>query len=96
MMDASALQAVPERSEDGRHQLKADSTNANSLASELTVLASGIVRRLFIGVTEVVHIASASQQDVDQLNLLIPSSACQRMWSAHSHQPQPSRSNPGE
>lgn len=80
-MDASALQAVLERGEDSRHQFKADFTNVDSLASELTVLANCADRRLFNGVTDDGHIVGLNLPGVDQLNQLSSGAASQRMCS---------------
>lgn len=81
-MDAAELLEIVSRGEDGKHQFKANMTNAVALASEMVALANADGGRILIGVNDNGSLTGLTREDMGRLNQLISNAASQ-----HVHPP---------
>jgi len=76
-MEAIELLEIISRGEDGRHQLKANFTNVDSLASEMVAFSNSGGGQIFIGVNNDGTRAGLTVDDMDRLNQLVSNAASQ-------------------
>lgn len=76
-MEAIKLLEIISRGEDGRHQLKANFTNVDSLASEMVAFSNSGGGQIFIGVNNDGTRAGLTVDDMDRLNQLVSNAASQ-------------------
>ncbi len=76
-MDSAELQAIIDRDEDGRHQFKANATNATALAAEMAAFSNSGGGQIFIGVHDDGTIAGLLRDDMRRLNPLVSNAASQ-------------------
>ena len=74
-MNLAELQAILARSEDTRHQFKADVTNADSVGAELAAFANSGGGQLFIGVNDDGSISGLDAAAVRRINQLVANAA---------------------
>ncbi|MDD2621003.1 MAG: ATP-binding protein, partial [Syntrophomonadaceae bacterium] len=63
-MEATELLEIIARGEDGKHQFKANITNASGLAAEMVAFSNSGGGRIFIGVNDNGQIAGLSRADM--------------------------------
>jgi ATP-dependent DNA helicase RecG len=78
-MEASELIEIISRGEDSRHQFKANVTNPDALAAEITAFSNSRGGRIIIGVTDDGQIAGLSRDDINRLSNLISNAANQHV-----------------
>ncbi|MFO0449217.1 MAG: Fic family protein [Pseudomonadota bacterium] len=78
-MTEQELLALISRGEDGRHQFKADATNAIQLATELAAFANSGGGRLFLGDADSGTVAGLDSAAVHRLNQLLSSASSQHV-----------------
>jgi len=78
-MEASELLEIISRDEDGKHQFKANVTNANALAAEIVAFSNSGGGRIFVGVADNGQIAGLTRQDMGRLNQLLSNSASENV-----------------
>lgn len=78
-MDAAELLDIIARGEDGKHQFKANMTNAAALASEIVALSNTSGGRIFIGVNDNGTVSGLTLDDMGRLNQLISNAASQNV-----------------
>lgn len=76
-MEAIKLLEIISRGEDGRHQLKANFTNVDSLASEMVAFSNSGGGQIFIGVNNDGTRTGLTVDDMDRLNQLLSNAASQ-------------------
>lgn len=76
-MEHAELLAIIARDEDGRHQFKADATNATALASEMAAFSNSGGGQILIGVKDNGTIAGLTRDDMRRLNQLVSNAASQ-------------------
>jgi len=76
-MEAIELLEIVSRGEDGKHQLKANFTNVDSLASEMVAFSNSGGGQIFIGVNDDGTRSGLTSADIDRLNQLISNAASQ-------------------
>ena len=76
-MKSSELLEIIARDEDGRHQFKANMTNANSLAAEMTAFSNSGGGCILIGVNDDGTITGLMRSDMGRLNQLVSNAATQ-------------------
>jgi ATP-dependent DNA helicase RecG len=76
-METAQLLEIIARGEDGKHQLKANLTNANSLAVEIVAFSNSGGGMIFIGVSDDGSFAGLTREDMGRLNLLVSNAASQ-------------------
>jgi len=76
-METSELIEIISRSEDAKHQFKADSTNVNSLAAEMVAFCNSGGGQIFIGVNDDGSISGLIREDIGRLNQLVANAASQ-------------------
>ncbi|MDM8526794.1 putative DNA binding domain-containing protein [Anaerolineales bacterium HSG24] len=76
-MNVDELLAIISRSEDSKHQFKANVTNVNSLASEMVAFSNSHGGQILVGVNDNGQIAGLSSQDMGRLNQLVANAASQ-------------------
>ena len=70
-METSELLEIVARDEDGKHQFKANITNAQSLSEELAAFSNSGGGRIFIGVSNDGTFSGLTRQDMGRLNQLV-------------------------
>lgn len=78
-MEAPELIEIISRGEDSRHQFKANVTNVDALAAEITAFSNSRGGRIIIGVTDDGQIAGLSRDDITRLSNLISNAANQHV-----------------
>jgi ATP-dependent DNA helicase RecG len=78
-MEAIELNEIISRGEDSRHQFKANVTNVDALAAEITAFSNSRGGRIIIGVTDDGKIAGLSRDDINRLSNLISNAASQNV-----------------
>ena len=78
-MEAGELLEIIARGEDSKHQLKANSTNANSLAGEMVAFSNSGGGRIFIGVSDDGSFAGLTREDMGRVNQLVSNAASQNV-----------------
>jgi ATP-dependent DNA helicase RecG len=78
-MEAPELIEIINRGEDSRHQFKANVTNVDALAAEITAFSNSRGGRIIIGVTDDGQIAGLSRDDINRLSNLISNAAHQHV-----------------
>ncbi len=81
-MDAAELLEIINRGEDGKHQFKANMTNAVALAAEMVAFANSEGGKILIGVNDDGSLAGLNRSDMGRLNQLVSNAASQ-----HVHPP---------
>lgn len=81
-METTELIDLLSRGEDSRHQFKANFTNVDAVAAEITAFSNTAGGRLFIGVQNDGSVLGLSGTDVDRLNQLVSNSASQNVRPA--------------
>jgi ATP-dependent DNA helicase RecG len=76
-METSQLLEIIARGEDGKHQFKANFTNANSLAAEIVAFSNSGGGMIFIGVSDNGSFAGLTREDMGRLNQLVSNAASQ-------------------
>lgn len=76
-MEAIKLLEIISRGEDGRHQLKANFTNVDSLASEMAAFSNSGGGQIFVGVNNDGALSGLTVGDMDRLNQLVSNAASQ-------------------
>ena len=76
-MNVDELLTIISRSEDSKHQFKANVTNVNSLASEMVAFSNSHGGQILVGVNDNGQIAGLSSQDMGRLNQLVANAASQ-------------------
>ncbi|MDD3024562.1 MAG: putative DNA binding domain-containing protein [Syntrophomonadaceae bacterium] len=79
-MEATELLEIIARGEDGKHQFKANITNASGLAAEMVAFSNSGGGRIFIGVNDNGQIAGLSRADMGRLNQLVSNAASQSVY----------------
>jgi ATP-dependent DNA helicase RecG len=70
-MEAPELLEIAARGEDGKHQFKANVTNAQSLSEELVAFSNSGGGRLFIGISDNGTVSGLTGEDIRRLNGLV-------------------------
>lgn len=70
-MEAAEVLEIAARGEDGRHQFKANVTNAQSLSEEFVAFSNSGGGRILIGVTDNGSISGLASEDIRRLNGLV-------------------------
>lgn len=78
-MEASELLEIISRDEDGKHQFKANFTNANGLAAEIVAFSNSGGGQIFVGVSDDGQIAGLTRRDIGRLNQLLSNSASENV-----------------
>lgn len=78
-MDTTELLEIINRGEDGKHQFKANMTNAAGLASEMVAFTNGDGGKILIGVNDNGSITGLTRDDMGRLNQLISNAASQNV-----------------
>jgi len=78
-MEAAELLEIIARGEDSKHQFKANSTNASSLAGEMVAFSNSGGGRIFVGVSDDGSFAGLTREDLSRLNQLISNAASQNV-----------------
>ena len=74
-MDSEELLKIVARDEDGKHQFKADITNANALAAEMVAFSNSGGGQIFIGINNDGSITGLTRQEVGRINQIISNAA---------------------
>ncbi|RLC21432.1 MAG: ATP-dependent DNA helicase RecG, partial [Deltaproteobacteria bacterium] len=74
-----ALVAIIARDEDGKHQFKANVTNANSFAAEMVAFSNSGGGEIYIGVSDDGTFAGLTREDMGRLNQLVANAASQNV-----------------
>jgi ATP-dependent DNA helicase RecG len=77
MMETAQLLEIIARGEDGKHQLKANFTNVDSLASEMVAFSNSGGGMIVIGVNDNGTITGLGRDDMGRLNQLVSNAASQ-------------------
>lgn len=78
-MEAAELLEIIARDEDGKHQFKANVTNATGLATEMVAFSNSGGGQIFIGVNDNGQLAGLGREDMGRLNQLVSNAASQSM-----------------
>ena len=74
-METADLLEIAARGEDGKHQLKANVTNAQSLSEELVAFSNSSGGRIFIGISDDGTVSGLTREDIGRLNGLVANSS---------------------
>ena len=74
-METADLLEIAARGEDGKHQFKANVTNAQSLSEELVAFSNSSGGRIFIGISDDGTVSGLTREDIGRLNGLIANSS---------------------
>lgn len=76
-METSELIEIISRSEDAKHQFKADFTNVTSMAAEMVAFCNSGGGRIFIGVSDDGSKSGLRREDISRLNQLVSNASSQ-------------------
>lgn len=74
-METAELLEIAARGEDGKHQFKANVTNAQSLSEELVAFSNSSGGRIFIGISDDGTVSGLTREDIGRLNKLVANSS---------------------
>ena len=74
-METTELLEIAARGEDGKHQFKANVTNAQSLSEELVAYSNSSGGRIFIGISDDGTVSGLTREDIGRLNGLVANSS---------------------
>ena len=74
-METADLLEIAARGEDGKHQFKANVTNAQSLSEELVAFSNSSGGRIFIGISDDGTVSGLTREDIGRLNGLVANSS---------------------
>ena len=74
-METAELLEIAARDEDGKHQFKANVTNAQSLSEELVAFSNSSGGRIFIGISKDGTVSGLTRKDIGRLNGLVANSS---------------------
>jgi len=73
-METADLLEIAARGEDGKHQFKANITNAQSLSEELVAFSNSSGGRIFVGISDDGTVSGLTREDIRRLNGLVANS----------------------